>query len=237
MPLLDHFHEPVDPRADWQSFHHRWANTIANALDRTLPERFFARVEVNLGRDAGADITEEELHIDTHLNGQSGPAVATYSPPRQLIIPAVYPTESLIEIHDSKRGARLVAVIELLSPSNKDRKDRRTAFAVKSLSYLQGGIGLVMVDVVTEYHANLHNEMMRLLGVGNEFELEEDPPIYAVGYQPEEENETPQIVSWPHVLTIGEALPTIPLYLRGTGCIPLDLESTYMETRRLARIH
>ena len=67
MPLLDHFTEPVDPRADWQSFHHRWANAIANGLDRSLPERFFARVEVNLGRDAGADVTEEELHEQTGL--------------------------------------------------------------------------------------------------------------------------------------------------------------------------
>ena len=63
-----------------------------------------------------------------------------------------------------------------------------------------------------------------------------NPPTYAVGYQPEFEDERSQIVAWPKVLEIGAPLPTLPLYLRGTGCISLDLEATYMETRKLARV-
>jgi Protein of unknown function (DUF4058) len=236
MPLLDHFTEPVDPRANWQSFYHRWANSIANTLDRTLPERFFARVEVNLGRDAGADVTEEELHELTGLNGSGGTAVQTYSPPRQTVIPANYPDESSVQIRDSRRGARLVAVIELVSPANKDRPDRRRAFAVKSLAYLQNGVGLVVIDVVTESHFNLHNEMMQVLDVDPSFLLVDDPPIYVVGYQPEEDEAQSQIVAWPRVLEIGAPLPEVPLYLRGTGCVSLDLEGTYMETRRVARV-
>ncbi len=236
MPLLDHFHEPIDPRADWQSFHHRWANTIANTLDRTLPERFFSRVEVNLGLDAGADVTEEELHEEIGLNGAGGAVVQTVAPPRQLIIPAVYPAECAVEIRESHRGARLVAVVELVSPANKDRPDRRRAFAIKSVAYLEHGVGLIIVDPVTNAQFNLHNEMMRALDVGTSYLMAGDPTIYAVGYQPEYEEERSQIVAWPHALAIGQALPTVPLYLRGTGCIPLDLESTYMETRKLARV-
>jgi hypothetical protein len=89
--------------------------------------------------------------------------------------------------------------------------------------------------VVSNAHFNLHNEMMRVLGVGASFQIADDPPIYAIGYQPEEEEEV-RILAWPHVLEIGAPLPTVPLYLRGTGCIPLDLEATYMETRQLARV-
>src|SRR5262245_14964655 len=97
MPLLDHFTEPVNPRADWQSFHHRWATTIANALDRTLPERFFARVEVNLGLEAGADVTEEES-LGAGGNGSTATAVQTYAPPAKMVIPAIYPAEASIQI-------------------------------------------------------------------------------------------------------------------------------------------
>jgi hypothetical protein len=236
MPLLDHFHEPVDPRADWQSFHHRWANAIANTLDRILPERFFTRVEVNVGMDAGADVTEEEIYDSAELNGAGGTAVETVAPPRQMVIPAVYPADCSVEIRDSHRGARLVAIVELVSPANKDRPDRRRAFAVKSLAYLENGVGLIIIDVVIESLFNLHNEMMRVLSVGSPFLMPDDPPIYAVGYQPEFEDERSQIVAWPHVLKIGGTLPTVPLYLRGTGCISLDLEATYMETRKLARV-
>src|SRR5688500_1151519 len=112
MPLLDHFTEPIDPRADWQSFHHRWANTIANILDRTLPERYFARVEVNVGLEAGADVTEaEELHGGVGGNGSTATAVQTYAPPARMVIPAAYPAEAAVEIRDARRGARLVAAI------------------------------------------------------------------------------------------------------------------------------
>src|SRR5205823_2964431 len=79
------------PRADWQSFHHRWANSIANALDQTLPERFFARVEVNVGLEAGADVTEEELEVGVSENGSTATAVQTYAPPARMVIPAIYP--------------------------------------------------------------------------------------------------------------------------------------------------
>ncbi len=236
MPLLDHFHEPIDPRADWESFHHRWATRIADVLDRTLPERFFARVEVKLGQDAGADVIEEELSDAGGLNGSVATAVQTYAPPRVMTIPATYPAEASVEIRDSKRGARLVGAVELVSPANKDRPDRRRAFAVKALAYLQHGVGLVVVDAVTVPRFNLHNEMIELMGLAAPFLLETNPPTYAVGYQPAEEDEQAQILAWPHRVAVGELLPTVPLYLRGTGCIPLDLELSYTETRALARI-
>jgi hypothetical protein len=236
MPLLDHFTEPIDPRADWRSFHHRWANSIANALDQTLPERFFARVEVNVGLEVGADVTEEELHDGVRGNGSTATAVQTYAPPARMVIPAIYPAEAAVHIRDAQRGARLVAAVEIVSPANKDRPDCRRSFAVKTLAYLQHGIGLVVIDAVRVPRFNLHNEMIRLMGLGEPFLLEGDPPIYAAGYQPVGADDQGRIVAWPHLLEVGEPLPTVPLYLRGTGCIPLDLEGTYMDTRRLVRL-
>jgi hypothetical protein len=236
MPLLDHFTEPVNPRADWQSFHHRWANAIANALDETLPERFLARVEVNLGMEAAADVTEEEDLHEVGGNGSAATAVQTYAPPARMVIPAIYPAEAAVHIRDVRRGARLVAAVEIVSPANKDRPDRRRSFAVKALSYLQHGVGLVIADAVLEPKFNLHNEMIRLMGLGEPFLIEGDPAIYAAGYQPVGAEDQGQVVAWPHVLEVGEPLPTVPLYLHGTGCIPLDLEKTYMDTRRAARL-
>jgi len=45
-----------------------------------------------------------------------------------------------------------------------------------------------------------------------------------------------EIDVWPHLLTVGEVLPTLPLALRGHGCVPLDLEATYLETCRRSRL-
>jgi len=61
---------------------------------------------------------------------------------------------------EERDGLTLVAVIELVSPSNKDRAEARDAFADKYSAYLQRGIGLVVVDVVTTRQANLHDRLI-----------------------------------------------------------------------------
>ena len=52
-------------------------------------------------------------------------------------------------------GRTLVAVIELVSPANKDRPAKRRLFAAKCATYLSRGIGLIVLDVVTSRQANL----------------------------------------------------------------------------------
>src|SRR5215218_2659975 len=92
MPLLDHFRSPIDPRVGWESFHHRWANAIADHLDRLLPPPFFARVEVHLGTEVAADVAEEQLVGPAGANGGAGVAVQTYTPPAATVtMPAVFP--------------------------------------------------------------------------------------------------------------------------------------------------
>jgi len=73
----------------------------------------------------------------------------------------------------------LVAAIELISPGNKDRPESRRAFAAKCASYLYQGISLIIVDIVTERSANLHNETMRLMQAEQRFELPADVNLYA----------------------------------------------------------
>jgi hypothetical protein len=238
MPLLDHFHEPLDPRADWQSFHNRWANAIADTLDSILPRRYFARVQANLGRHVEADVAEFEQAVAVETNGSAGGvAVQTYAPPAVgVVLPAVYPDDLEVEVLDSERGARLAAVVELISPANKDRDDHRRAFACKCAAYLQRGIGLVIVDTVTSRHFNLHKELVQSLGAGGGTAMAESVRVYAVAYRPVRRSDQNEIDAWPVPLAVGQPLPTLPLALRGNGCVPLDLEGTYTEARRRSRL-
>ena len=68
-----------------------------------------------------------------------------------------------VRVYDVRRGRRLVAAIELVSPANKDRAGSRRTFAAKCAGYLKHGIGVVIVDVVTARAANLHEELFDLL--------------------------------------------------------------------------
>ena len=76
-------------------------------------------------------------------------------------MPGVFPDDFEVRVFSSRGGNRLVAAIELISPGNKDRAEERRAFAAKCAAYLQQGVSLVIVDVITERRANLHNDIIR----------------------------------------------------------------------------
>ena len=45
-----------------------------------------------------------------------------------------------MRIYDTEYGRRLVAAIEIVSPSNKDRRESRRAFVAKVAALLQKGV-------------------------------------------------------------------------------------------------
>ena len=64
-------------------------------------------------------------------------------------------------------GPQLAGAVELVSPANKDRPLHREALVSKCVTYLQAGIGLVLVDVVTELPADFHRELLLRLDMGD----------------------------------------------------------------------
>jgi Protein of unknown function (DUF4058) len=162
-----------------------------------------------------------EVHI--HLGGQVEADVAE-------------PDDLEVLVRDQTDDARLVAVVELVSPRNKDRDDSRRAFAAKCAAYLQRGVGLVVLDIVTSWQFNLHNEMVRMLNWGEASLMPSDDLLYAAGYRPVRRQEANQIDVWPNPLSIGQSLPVVPLALRGASAVPLDLEATYNDACQRSRL-
>jgi hypothetical protein len=241
MPLLDHFGPPLYPQRSWESFHSRWANSIADELQRLLPPRYFAEVQIHLGSQVEADVAEFEATAEETQSAsvlqEGGTAVRSYAPPAAaLTMPACYPDDLEVHVLDERDDARLVAVIELVSPRNKDRLAARRGFAAKCLAYLQRGIGVIMVDVVTARRANLHNELISLLQLEPSFAMSDEATLYAAAYRPVRRGASDEIDVWPAELAVGEPLPQLPLALRGNGVVPVDLEAAYEEAKARSRI-
>jgi len=152
-----------------------------------------------------------------------------------MVMPAIFPDSLEVLVISTQAGPTLVAAVELVSPGNKDRPDTRRAFAAKCAAYLQQGIGLVIVDIVTSLEANLHNELVSLLRVGERFLLPSNP-LYAVSYHPRRRPAADEIEVWPVALSLGEELPTVPLPLDKGLFVPLDLGSTYTEACERSRL-
>jgi hypothetical protein len=242
MPLLDHFHPPLlDRLPSWESFHSFWAVAIAEHLNRLLPRRYIATVATHLGSQVEADVAEFESSFEPEDEPPGGAgggiAVQTWAPPlTTLVAPAVFPDDFEVRVHDRVEGAQLVAVVELISPRNKDRPESRRAFAAKCAAYLQRGIGLIVVDTVTSRQFNLHNELVQLMSWGAPLRMTEDAFLYAVAYRPVRRQERDEIDIWPVPLAVDGTLPLLPLALKRARAVPLDLEATYSDARQRSRL-
>jgi hypothetical protein len=240
MPLLDHFHPPILRTHSWESFRARWAVTLADLLNEQLPDpRYLVEVQVTVGARIEADVAEWKLEEREHQgNGLvGGLAMQTWTVPAAArSIEFTFPDDIEVRIHDCREGKRLVGVIELVSPSNKDRPDNRRAFAARCLTYLHRGIGVLVADIVTERRANLHNELLALLEQERELAFNEECNLYAVAYRAVRREERNLLEWWPEALALDLPLPVLPLALKDGPCVPIALEATYTDARRRSRL-
>lgn len=164
-------------------------------------------------------------------------APAVWTPPAaEQTIPGFFPDRFEVRIFQRRGGRTLVGAIELISPGNKDRADKRQAFAAKCASFLHQGVSLVLIDIVPDRRANLHNETRRLIHAPPEVDFPTGVDLYAAAYRPVLREDCPEIDLWKTTCAFGQPLPVLPLRLIGDLCVPVDFETTYMETCRRRRL-
>lgn len=227
MNLLDHFRPPLSARRHWHSFHSGWSTFLASHLNEQLPEGYFAEPNVQFGIEIDVATFEEG-------NGH-GSTVPTWNVPAPTQTLAVSLLGDVVEVlvYNTEGGPTLAGAIELVSPANKDRPEHRDAFVSKCASYVQQGIGLMIVDVVTERTANLHGALVSRL---NAQEKPVSAPLYAASYRLVQRKEATQLDLWHQQLSLDKSLPVMPLWLRGNICLQVDLQATYERTCREQRI-
>jgi hypothetical protein len=241
--LLDHFHPPLSMVRHWESFHARWAAAIADVLnDELLPAEYFAEVQVHVGSRIEVDVgtfADESARVEhTQRSGMTAVTLAArpWAPTAPAMkMPAVFPDSLEVLVFSTEAGPTLVAAIALISPGNKDRQEHRRAFAAKCSSYLQQSIGLMIIDIVTNRQANLHNELVHMLEAGEQFLLPVEP-LYATAYRPVQREDAAEIEVWQATLVVGQPLPLLPLPLDKALFMPLDLAATYREACQRSRL-
>jgi hypothetical protein len=241
MPLLDHFHPPLSERRPWESFHTTWASAIADALNHDiLPPGYIALEQIHAGAALEIDVaTWDGAEKAPRANGAGGTATATrtvWTPASApLLLPAIFPPSCTVEIRTTEGGRTLAAAIELVSPGNKDRADKRRLFAAKCATYLSKGVGLNIVDIVSSRQGNLHNELMSLMALEGTFSIPSGD-LYSVAYRPLHSADGDRIETWPMSLALAQPLPTMPLSLAGDLCVPVDLEASYVDACHRRRV-
>lgn len=245
MPLRDHFRSPVNDTHSWDEVHGLWPGMIVLDLFAVLPSGYRAAPNVHLGTGfevdvAGFDETADDRDGPVQSAGD-GTAVLTAPAPTLTAEAELFePDEYEVRVYDTSRYRQLVAVIEIISPSNKDRPDAREQLIGKAASLLRQGVSVSLVDPVTIRRANLYAELLARLG--QDVTRIDAAPTYAATLRTRGPTSgrrgrpSALIDTWYYPMELGQPLPTIPIWLGPTLHVLLPMESSYETTCRVLHI-
>lgn len=244
MPLRDHFHAPVNKKHRWDAVHGGWPMEIVRTLFDLLPTGFVAEPQVYHPAPFEVDVSmieEDDRPVQLGAGGASTATLAASTP--TLTVPADLDEldEYEVRVYDDERLRTLVAAIEIVSPANKDRSDTREQFVNKVAALLRQDVCVAIVDIVTTRHANFYSELLTRLDRTDPALSDPPPMLYAVTLRrrklpKQKPKQQPLLDAWFFPLSVGEALPTIPLWLGPELRIELPLDPSYQEVCRLLRI-
>lgn len=238
MPLHDHFHPPFDRRVSWEGFHASWPTMMILQLIQKLPARYTAEPHVHVGSEIEVDVGTLDHHeLGTQAEGSNNGLAYGFSEPSIAVETELLTmSEYEVRVFDTKRNRRIVAAIEIISPSNKDRPESRQVFVAKCEALLRNGVSVAIVDLVTSKNFNLYTELLDLIGQRDPSLGPEPPAIYAAACRWIPRGYKHVLETWSHTLHIDKPLPTLPIWLAENYHVPLDLEACYEDTCRVLRI-
>jgi len=149
--------------AQWHSFHHDHITFLTAHLNSLIRPNYLARSEQSLqtrGFDSGGDVEIfspiPDVTVFKPTSGSPSSHTATLTPTwRASLVEtmALIPQPRAVLIYqtlDQSKAGRVVARIELLSPTNKPGGRHGQSYAVKRMSALETGIPLVEIDYLHE---------------------------------------------------------------------------------------
>jgi hypothetical protein len=223
----------IMPIHDWtrvranrfHDFHQKWTIAICNALNAgRLPAGYFAMVEQQTGGPEPDVITLELRPADNPT--PAGVAVNDQPPSARFVTR----TEAAAYARKANRitirhpDGEVVAVLEIVSPGNKNSRHALRTFARKAVAFLQAGIHLLIVDLFPPSRRDpqgIHKVIWDRL-LEEPFTLPPDKPLtlaaYAVGTE---------TIAYVEPIAVGDPLPDMPIFLTADRYVPCPLEATY----------
>ena len=212
-------------------FHCSWITHLKEALNHRLPEGFYALAEQHAGTMIADILTLQAPGSRPDDPPEQGAIAVAVAPPRtrrRLIPPpsATYRAErkSIAIRHTS--GHRLVALVEIASPANKDRVSSVEDFSEKIVSALKAGVHVLLVDLIPpgRYDPNgLHGAIWSAFA-GEQDEIDPEAPLTLASYV----GTAPTRLSEAYVEPVAVGMPLIdmPVFLDSGRYVNVPLEPT-----------
>ncbi|MCW5558622.1 MAG: DUF4058 family protein [Verrucomicrobiae bacterium] len=152
----------------WPDVHTRLITYISDALQERLPADLVAGAEeqvVTIGDNEVAERFRPDIQVRQPWVNEDAGGVAVAPPPvaspaatEPLHVLVEEKTERRVVIHDRK--GRLVSVIEVLSPANKEEGPERSRYVGKRRALIRGGVNLVEIDLVRQGRSVFADEVV-----------------------------------------------------------------------------
>jgi hypothetical protein len=214
------------------AMHVAWLGELQGTLnDGVLPADYYAMAEQETG-DVGPDV----LALRSPTGGPAGkgadqeggvavasvrPRLAIHGSITQLRAPT-FPSRRIVIRHAV--GGDAVALIEIVSPGNKDSRASVEQFVNKAASAIRDGLNLQVIDLFPPRRsdpAGLHAAIWAELG-GDPFQPPADRPLTLAAYAA-----GPPVECYVEPSAVAMPLADLPLFLTPERYVNVPLEQTY----------
>lgn len=223
MPLHDWTRVPAGL---FHHFHQDWSIEIARALNRgILPKGYSALVEQRAGSREG-DVLAIETRQRAAENRERNGGVSVLPKPATRIVepstPAWFAARANRLVIRHHLG-RVVAVLEIASPGNKDSQEAFQEFVEKTRSFLLSGIHVQMIDLFppsARDPAGMHHAIWAEAPTASALAPGKDRVL--ASYE-----SASGCTAYVELVGIGDRLPELPLFIAPRQSVPVPLEATY----------
>lgn len=219
MPL----HDWTD-RPGWEGMHLFWMTEIARDLRGKLPPGYRAVIGSSPLVAIGATPVKPDVAVaQSGRQPPTAPARTAIRAPDFEVAVATLDEDTSVQV---ERDGRLVAVVELVSPRNKDRPAAREQYAARYLGYLRGGVHLLLVDVHRRPHGFAFPQRIAE-GLGETLPVSPAPSAATLRVGATAASGGRMLAVWQHALAVGAPLSGMPLPLTLDDAVMVELEATY----------
>lgn len=213
-------------------FHQDWTTEIARTLNRgLLPAGYSAFIEQRTGGPE-PDVIAVETGRKGKPKADPRGGTALLDPPRTRVVQEITSDAAFYARKANRISVRhhlgdVVAVIEVVSPGNKDGRTPFQSFVGKAVAFLRAGVHLVLIDLFPPTPRDPQGVHKAVLEEFGDLPYAPPPgkPLTFVAYRA-----APPLTAYIEPLAVGDPLPDLPLFLSADAHVPLPLEATYRET-------
>jgi hypothetical protein len=211
----------------FHTFHQDWTVELYRTLNRgLLPPGYAAYTDLRVsGREP------DVITIQSGGPAASGATAVADAPPRSRQVARVESEAAAYARKANRISIRhefgtIVAIIEVLSPGNKDSKHSLGSFVSKAVEFLRSGIHLLMIDLfppTPRDPAGIHQAVWECLTDEPFAPRPAEKPLTVASYDAGD-----GVTAYVDPLAVGDVLPDAPLFLAPGRYVAVPLERTYM---------